>query len=43
MSYKEPKIDREGGKAIYDAFTKMNDQITKHGGKGKTKKKTPKK
>lgn len=37
MAYKEPKLDKEGAKAIYDAFTKMNDQVTS----GKKKKKNP--
>lgn len=43
MAYKEPKIDKEGAKAIYDAFTKMNDGNTKSSNKTKTKKKTTKK
>ena len=42
MAYKEPKLDREGAKALYDALTKMNDGNTKSG-KKKTKKKTTKK
>ena len=44
MAYKEPKLDREAGKALYDALTKMNDEIGKKGTKKKTsKKKTTKK
>ena len=43
MAYKEPKLDREGGKALYDALTKMNDEVTKSGTKKKPKKKTTKK
>ena len=40
MAYKEPKLDKEGAKALYDALTKMNDQITKSGTKKKIQKKT---
>ena len=36
MAYKEPKFNKEGAKALYDALTQMNDQITS---KGKKKKK----
>lgn len=40
MAYKEPKLDKEAAKALYDALTKGNDNIGK---KKKTKKKTTKK
>lgn len=41
MTYKEPKLDKEGVKAIYDAFTKANDEVTKK--RKSTKKEKPKK
>ena len=43
MAYKEPNLGKEGGKALYDALTKMNDDITKNSTKKKTKKKQTKK
>ena len=43
MAYKEPNLGNEGGKALYDALTKMNDDITKKSTKKKPKKKTTKK
>lgn len=39
MAYKEPKLDKEAMKALYDALTKTNDSISKSGTKNKTKKK----
>lgn len=41
MTYKEPKLDKEAAKALYDALTKGNDNIDS--GKKKTTKKPKKK
>ena len=42
MAYKEPKLDKEGAKALYEALTKMNDEITSGKNKKKKKKQTEK-
>ena len=39
MAYKEPKLDREGAQALYDALTKMNDGNTKSSTKKNQRKK----